>query len=40
MEPRKAIPKEHFVLDEENNCEEEINLTTQDRISNNDWCEV
>ena len=38
MEPRKAIRKKHFVLEEENNCEEEINLTPQDRIGNTDWC--
>ena len=25
MEPCKAIPKKHFVSEEENNCEEEIN---------------
>ena len=30
MEPRKAIPKKDFVLEKENNCEEEINLTRQD----------
>ena len=29
MEPRKAIPKKDFVLEKENNCEEEINLTRQ-----------
>ena len=38
MEPRKAIPKKSFVTEEENNCEEEIDLTTQDRIGNIDWC--
>ena len=38
MEPRKAIRKKHFVLEEQNNCEEEINLTPQDRIGNTDWC--
>ena len=37
MEPRKAIPKKHFVSKEENNCKEEIHLTPQDRISNTDW---
>ena len=26
IEPRKAIPKKSFVSEEENNCEEEINL--------------
>ena len=36
MEPRKAIPKKYFVSEEENACEEEINLTQQDRISNID----
>ena len=36
MEPRKAIPKKHFVSEKENNCEEEINLTPQDRIGNID----
>ena len=30
MEPRKAIPKKYFVLEEENACEDEINLTQQD----------
>ena len=38
MEPRNATPKKHFVLEEENDCEEEINLTLQDRIGNIDWC--
>ena len=38
MEPHKASPKKLFVLEEENNCEEEINLTSQDRIGNSDWC--
>ena len=38
MEPRKVIPKKHFVLGKENNCE--INLTRQDRISTIDWCKV
>ena len=37
MEPRKAIPKKHFVSKEENNCKEEIHLTPQDRISNTNW---
>ena len=37
MEPRKAIPKKPFVS-KENNCEEEINFTPQDRIGNIDWC--
>ena len=37
MEPRKAIPKKYLVLEEENNCEKETNLTWQDRISNIDW---
>ena len=32
MEPRNAIPKKNFVSEEENNCEEEINLTLEDRI--------
>ena len=36
MYSRKAIPKKHFVL-EENNCEEEINLTPRDRICNINW---
>ena len=36
METRKAIPKKHFVSEEENNCEEETNLAPQDRIRN--WC--
>ena len=38
MDPRKAIAKKHFVLEEKNNCEEEINLTPQDRIGNSDCC--
>ena len=38
MEPCNAIPKKHFVSEEENNCQREINLTPQDRIGNIDWC--
>ena len=38
MEPCKAIPKKPFVSEEENKCEEEINLTTQERIGNISWC--
>ena len=38
MEPCKVIPKKPFVLEEENNCEEEINLTPQDKIGNIDGC--
>ena len=38
MKPRNAIPKKNFVSEEENNCEEEINLTEKDSISNTDWC--
>ena len=38
VEPCKAIPKKHFVSEEENNCEKEINLKRQDRIGNIDWC--
>ena len=38
MEPRKVIPEKHFVSEEENNCEEEVNLTPEDRIGNSDWC--
>ena len=38
MECRKAIPKKRFVSEEENNGEEEINLTSQDRIDNINWC--
>ena len=31
--------KKHFVSEEQNNFEEEINLTPQqDRIANIDWC--
>ena len=37
MEACKAIPKKHFVL-EENNFEEEISLTPQDRIGNINRC--
>ena len=36
MEPRKA--KKHFVSEEEINCEEELNLTPEDRIDNINWC--
>ena len=36
MEPRKSMPKKPFVSEEQNNCEEEINLAPQD--SNIDWC--
>ena len=39
IEPRKAIPNKSFVSEEENNCEEKINLTLQDRIGNIDWCQ-
>ena len=28
----------HFVWEEENNCEEKINLTPQEKIGNIDWC--
>ena len=38
MELRKRNPKKPFVSEEENNCEEEINLTLQERISNINWC--
>ena len=38
MGPRKAIPKKPFVSEGKNNCEEEINLTPQDRIGNISWC--
>ena len=38
MEPRKVIPEKHFISEEENNCEEEVNLTPEDRIGNSDWC--
>ena len=34
IEPRKTIPKKLFASEEENNCEEKISLTPQDRI---DW---
>ena len=37
MEPRNAT-KWHFVLEEEYNCEEEINLAPQDTTNNMDWC--
>ena len=37
VEPQKAITKKPFASEEENNCEEEINLTPQDRIGNIDW---
>ena len=38
MKPCIAIPKKYFVLEEENNCEEGINLTPQGRIGNINWC--
>ena len=38
IEPRKDILKKSFVSEEEYSCEEEINLTPQDRIGNIDWC--
>ena len=38
IEPRKTIPKKHFVWKEDNYWEEEINLTPQDRTGNIDWC--
>ena len=34
MEPLKDIPKKTFVSEEGNNCEEEINLTPQNKIGN------
>ena len=37
MEPRETI-KKTFVSEKENNCEEEINLTPEDRTGNLDWC--
>ena len=40
MEPCKAIPKKPFVPEKENNCEEENNLTPQDRIGNIDCANV
>ena len=36
VEPRKAIPKKKILLEKENSCEEEINLTAQDRTGNID----
>ena len=36
MESRKAITKKHFVSEAESNCEQEINLTQQDRTSKTD----
>ena len=38
MKPRKAISKKPFVSEEQNSCEEEINLIPQERIGNIDWC--
>ena len=38
MKPCKGILKKCFVQEEENNCEEEINLTLQERIGNINWC--
>ena len=38
MEPHKAIPKTPVVSQEENNCKEEINLTSQDGTGNINWC--
>ena len=40
MEPCKAISKKHFVPEEENKCEEEINLTPQNRIGNIDLVQM
>ena len=37
MEARKTVPKKQFVLEEGNNCEEEISLAPQDRIGNINW---
>ena len=34
---KKYVQKKHFVLEHENNCEEEISLTPHDRIDNVDW---
>ena len=34
---RNMYRKKHFVLEHENNCEEEISLTPHDRIDNVDW---
>lgn len=34
MELRKFVSKKYFESEEENYCEEEINLTLEDRISN------
>ena len=34
MELRKFVSKKSFESEEENYCEEEINLTLEDRISN------
>ena len=36
MEPPKSIAQKHLVSEEENNCEEEINFASQDRIGNID----
>ena len=36
MEPPKAILKKKILLEKENSCEEEINLTAQDRTGNID----
>ena len=36
MEPCMAIPEKHFILEKENNCEEEINSTPQHRTGNID----
>ena len=30
--------KKPIATEDENNCEEKINLTTQNRINNIDWC--
>ena len=35
---KKYVQKKHFVSEEQNNYEEEINITPKDRIANIDWC--
>ena len=38
MQPRAAVPYKTFVMEEENNFEEEISLASQDLIGNISCC--
>ena len=37
MESLNASREKYFVSEAKNNCEQEINLTSEDKISNIDW---